>query len=339
MRFQAAALGTALAGGALCAALAFREPERFFPAYLVGFTFWAGLSLGSVGLLLLHALTGGAWGRRLRVPLRAGAATLPVAALLFLPLFAGLRELYPWARPEALAEDVHLRHQSVWLNPALFALRGAFLFGLALLLARRRFPPGPALLAFGVAVTLAAFDWTSSLEPRFISGIAGLLALAGHALGALALAVLAERVRPDPPPPEEGTERDLGNLLLAFVLLWAYLGFSQYLIVWMADRPDEVPWILRRSGPGWGALALVLVVFHFAVPFLLLLSRGTKTEARRLAAVAALLLAMRLADAGWTILPAFGEAPLWLVVPPVVALGGAWLAAFARGLKEEPSRA
>jgi hypothetical protein len=280
--------------------------------------------------------------------------------LLFVPLLLGVRELYVWARPEQVAGDVLLQHKAAYLNVSSFVLRTAVYFFIWLgvsyflskwsfehdrtahpsLLRRLETLSGPGLVLYGGTITFATIDWVMSLEPHWYSTIYGLLFIVGQALSALAFAIVVAALLADRKPFSDvltpGHFHDLGNLLLAFVMLWAYVTFSQYLIIWSGNIAEEVPWYLHRARGGWEWIALSLIVFHFAVPFVLLLSRGTKRRAQVLTKVAGTILFMRLVDLFWLVMPSFPNEGLrihWLDVATPLGLGGIWLAVFVRQLK------
>jgi hypothetical protein len=275
-------------------------------------------------------------------------------AVLFLPLVFGLRQLYPWSLPEAAADPL-LQEKSAYLNPAFFVGRAIFYFGVWIvfgwflnrwsleqdrsgessLTARLQNLSGPGLALYGLTVTFSAIDWAMSLEPHWYSTIYGLMYMVSHALAALAFVVIVAYCLVDREPLARVADRDrfhdLGNLLLALVMLWAYLGFSQFLIVWVENLQEEIPWYLRRITGGWQAVALLLIVGQFALPFLLLLSRAAKRRGRVLSGIALLVLFMHWVDILWLAAPAFhpGEFYLhWLDVASLAGLGGVWLAAF-----------
>jgi hypothetical protein len=296
---------------------------EFFRSYLVAFLFWTGLSVGSLAVLMLHHLVGGDWGRALRPTLERASKTIPLMAVLMIPLAFGMEELYPWVRGG-------VEEKAAYLNPAFFWIRAGAIFtvwiGLAFALLRSKHVQllsGPGLVLYGLTVTMAAIDWSMSLEPRWFSSIYGLQFMVGQGLLAFAFGVARQ--------PSDVPRIDVGNLLLMFVLLWTYLTFSQFLIIWSADLPDEVPWYLARSQGGWEWVVLGLVLFHFAVPFFLLLSRRSKQEARVLAGIAGVLIAMRFVDLHWLVIPAFSPGRLrihWLDGALFLAIGGVWLATF-----------
>jgi hypothetical protein len=350
----------ALAASALGGLL---DPTQFFRSWLVAFVFWVGVALGCVALLMIHYVTGGAWGAVIRRMLEAGGRTLPLMAVAFLPVAAGVRTLYEWARPDVVAHDPLLQHKAPYLNVPFFLVRAVFYFAawilVATLLGRWSLEqdassddaPGRRLqqlsqggiVLLGLTMTFASVDWMMSLEPRWYSTIYGILFMGGSVLSAFAVVIpiaallavrgpLAEVVTPD-------ALHDLGKLTLAFVMLWAYFAFSQFLIIWSGNLPEEIPWYLARTRGGWQFVALAIVVFHFALPFVVLLSRDVKRRPRLLATVALALLGMRLVDLFWQVVPAFhgtGVAVHWLDVATVAGVGGVWLAVFVRNLDGRP---
>lgn len=340
-----------------------RDPTQFYRSYLLGAIFWTGLATGCLALLMVQHLTGGAWGLVIRRVLEAAARTLPVVALLFSPLATGLPHVYLWARPDAVAADASLRFKPLYLNAPFFLGRATFYFGawivLALVLTRwsqeedERVPPptdrrfrllsAPGLLVYGVTTTFAAVDWVMSLDPHWGSTIFGVLIMGGQGLAALAFATAMLYLLRATPPLDRIVRvqhfHDLGNLLLAFVMLWTYLAFSQFLIIWSGNLPEEIPWYLDRMRGGWPWVAALLAAAHFAAPFLLLLMRATKRQPARLAAVAAWLLLMRMVDTFYLVAPTFhpeGVQIHWMDVAAPLALGSWWLLAFLRYLAARP---
>jgi hypothetical protein len=357
------ALYSAAGGWVLCLLAWLVQPQWLFPSYLVAFLFWVGISVSCVALLMLHRLVGGLWGFVVRAPAEAGAMTVPLMALLFVPIALGLRYLYPWADPSEAAKDPLIQAKVKYLNVNFFLIRAVIYFviwsGLAAIMIRgaraqdrttdtaptRRLQTvsGPGLALYFLAVTFAVVDWGMSLEPDWFSTIYGPMLLVGWVLGMLAtMIIVASKLADLEPLKEVATHEgfnELGNLLLAFVMLWAYMSFSQYLITWSGNLAEEVPWYLRRSEGGWRVVAFALIVFHFFVPFFLLLSRDRKRNSRALARVAVAILVMRFIDNIWLVLPAF-KAPnvlvFWPVVPAMLAVGGLWVAVFAGRLRTGP---
>ena len=354
-----------LAGGAgilLCALGYFLDRPAFFRAWLVGWLFWLGIALGCLAIMMLHHLTRGAWGLVARRVLEAAGRTLPVLALLFVPLLFGLQELYPWARPEAEADHL-LQAKAAYLNVPFFVARAALYFviwgGFAFMLSRlsrRQDETGELqltrrmqLLASGgivlycLAASFASVDWLMSLQPHWFSTIYGVYFLGGQGISALAFLIVVAlflwRREPMSEVLSPGHFHDWGKLLLAFVMLWTYFSFSQFLIIWSGNLPEEITWYAARTRGGWQWLAIALVLFHFALPFVLLLSRDLKRRPQRLAAVAGWMLAMRWLDLVWQVEPAFSPERFsfhWLYLAAPLAVGGLWLAAWAAELKKRP---
>jgi hypothetical protein len=360
-----------VAGSLLFAIAAYAGRASAFQSYLVAWWFLLGIPLGSIALLMVHDMTGGGWGELIRPPLEAAARLLPLTLILVVPLLFGIHDLYAWSRPDALAADPLLRAKTWYLSVDFFVLRNVVYFVIWLAfghLSRKwAFARGPGatvaqadrlraiaaigLLVYGATVTLAAVDWIMSLMPRWYSTTFGLLTGIGQTMCAFsfAIACTAWRMRGsaatqrDPPLARDVAKRDgadvpglfqdLGNLLLMFVMTWTYLAFTQYLIIWAEDLPNEITWYLPRVQTSWRGVALFLVAFHFALPFLVLLSRRAKRAPRALGLLAALLLSAHLVDAYWLVAPGFrpdGIALAWSDLPAVAALGGIWLAVFLR---------
>lgn len=362
-RWQRGALiagGAGLAGCVLGVVLGFHQ--QFFRSYLVAFNLFLGVALGCLVILMLQHLTGGAWGFILRRPLEAGTRTLPLLAILFVPLAFGLTDLYSWANPEVVARDPDLEHKSRYLNVGFFLGRAAFYFavwvGLALLLdywsrrydetgdfavsERMRRSSGPGLVLYGLTVTFAAIDWLMSLEPHWYSTIYGGLIGMGQVLSGFTFAVAVLMLLGTRPPLDRvlstNNLRDLGSLMLAFVMVWAYLGFSQFLLIWSGNLEEEIPWYVARLQGGWSYVGLALILFHFALPFVLLLSADLKRNRVTLAAVALLVLAMRVVDLFWLIVPAYrvGLSVHLLDVAALVGVGGVWLWVFLWQVQQRP---
>jgi hypothetical protein len=379
-RIQSTSLAVGVVGGLLAVGAAVVAPREFFPAYLVSFLFWLGISLGSLAISMIHHLTGGGWGVPVRRIMEAATTPLPLMAVLFLPIVYALPVLYVWSRPEVVASDEILQRKVDYLNVNGFLIRAVIYFAIwsfwsfalnratanseADVQQRRQrglalFSAG-GLVLWGLAVTFAAIDWGMSIEPHWFSSMYGVLYMAGQGVSGLALcalfAVLLRPVLPNVNVLTTSRLHDLGNFLLAFVMFWSYVSFMQYLIIWSANLPEETPWYLRRGQGGWQVVVVLLMVAHFLIPFLLLLMRQMKRNARRLAMIAGLLLGMRLVDLTWLILPSFSERlwgtivavhgghgpaispitsilSLWPLLVTVPAIGGLWLAVFVWRLK------
>ncbi|HEU5249851.1 MAG TPA: hypothetical protein VFW15_07675, partial [Thermoanaerobaculia bacterium] len=294
-RFQRPAFLVGAAAIAICIVGGFFSPTQFFRSYLFAFLFWTGVALGCMAVAMLHHVTGGQWGLPIRRPLESATRTLPLMLLLFLPIVFGARKIYEWADPAAVAHDPVLRHKSLYLNLPFFTVRALVYFAAWLAFAywlnrwsleqdstgerpiarRLQLLSSAGLVAYGLTVTFASIDWAMSLEPHWFSTMYGVLFIAGHSLTGLAFIVLVlVAIAGTPPLAGFVAQRhfhDLGKLMLAFVMFWAYVSFSQYLIIWSGNLPEEIPWYLRRLQGGWGWVGAALVLFHFVLPFLLLL--------------------------------------------------------------------
>lgn len=353
-----------------CAAGAFAAPEAFFRAYLFAFVFFTGLALGALAIVMLHHLTGGAWGVAIRRPLESATRTLPLLAVLFLPIAFGMKYLYPWARPEEVAADPLLQAKQAYLNVPFFLARSAAYFviwiavafllnrwsleqdhaGSRALTRRMQLLSAAGLVAYGLTMTFASIDWVMSLEPHWFSTMYGVLYIAGQALNALAFVtaalVLMSAEKPFAGFVKSSHYHDLGKLLLAFVMFWAYVSFAQYLIIWAGNLPEEIPWYLRRLHGGWGWVGIALITLHFALPFLLLIPEAANRNPRMLASVAALVVLMRFVDVFWLVRPVFTQVSAspasshfaihWLDLAAPLAVGGLWLAVFLWQLEERP---
>ena len=337
----------------------FLNPAQFFHSYLCAFLFWLGISLGSVAILMLHHLVGGLWGFVIQRVLETAGRLLPLMALLFIPILIGMPYLYEWTHGEAGANAV-LRHKSSYLNVPFFVVRTVLYFAIwtlmAYLLARwsRRVDEtgdpelvarmeqlsGPGLVIYSLTMTFAGVDWAMSLEPEWYSTIFGMLFLVGQVLSALCFAVVVMWILADRKPLAEVVTRkqfhDLGNLLLTFVMLWAYIAFSQFLIIWSGNIPEEAIWYQHRLHGGWQWVGLTLITLHFGVPFMILLQSRAKKRAGVLSKIAIGLLVLRLVDLFWIVSPALHTKSLsihWLDLVTPAAIGGLWVAAFAWQLK------
>jgi hypothetical protein len=356
----------ALVGGIgllACIVGGFADPERFFRSYLFAYVYWAGIAIGSLAIIMLHHLSGGAWGMMIRRLLEAATRTLPLVAALFLPLVLGIRPLYEWAQPEVVETDKILQFKAAYLNVPFFLLRTVFYFSCWIALAhflnrwsrqqdetgdpalagKMETLSGPGLVLFGATVTFASFDWVMSLEPHWFSTVFGLSFMVGQVLTAFPFAIAVTAYLAGRKPLSEavtpGHFQDLGKLTLAFVMLWAYLSFSQFLIIWSGNLPEETPYYLKRLTGGWQFFQLALILFHFALPFFLLLSRSLKRSSAKLVKVAGLILLMRFVDLYMQILPAGHHAELhfsWMDLAAPIGIGGLWLSAFLRQLENRP---
>jgi hypothetical protein len=365
-RLQQRGLMVAVAGlvaGGIGVAL---QPDQFMPSWLIGFLFCTGLSLGCLALLMLQHMTGGQWGLVTRRIYEAGTRQLPYCALLFIPVAAFAPKLYLWAQPDAVRADPILLFKAPYLNWKFFILRAVIYFAVWLFCStllnawsaaqdrgevavteadtrRFRVVSAPGLLVYILTMSLAAVDWLMSLDPHWFSTIYGLILVVGQGLAALSFSVAVLAIL----APREPMNRvlravhfhDLGKLMLALVMLWAYFSFSQFLIIWAGNLPEEIPYYLARLTGGWKYLSLFLVFGHFGLPFCLLLSADLKKRPKLLARVAWFIVAIRLYDIIWLVAPAFnhGGFPISLAnIAIPLALAGAWVYLFAGQLRKQP---
>ena len=368
------ALMAGVAGLVLCAIGFVVNRDHFFRSWLVAFLLFLGIALGSMTLAMIQHLTGGAWGVFRRV-FEASSRTLPLLALLFLPIAFGMTSLYPWTHDDLVAGDEIMRHKAPYLNTGFFLLRAAFYFagwiGLAWTLNKwsKRQDEGETkvntaiqrLSGFGIVfyaltVTFAGIDWIMSINPHWYSTLFGFLMMGGQGLSTLAFTIIVSWFLSRRPPMQDLLKphhfHDLGKLSLAFTMLWAYFNFSQFLLTYAANLVEEVPYFLARMDHGWQYLAIFLVVFHFFVPFFMLLSRDNKRQASRLVVIAAWILFVRYVDLYMLVTPEFGadggnlhmlhgehESHFfvhWLDLAAPLAVGGLWVWMFATQLLQRP---
>ena len=343
------------AGGLVSLVGAFLNLDQFLRSYLLAYMWCLGVTLGFLALGMVHQLSGGAWGVVIRRPIGAASRVLPVMTALFLPIAVGMRHLYVWTDASVVAGDELLQHKQLYLNTPFFLARAALYFlvwngvshalnkwgreqdrtGDPRIARKMQRLSGGGLVAYGLTITFASFDWLMSLDPHWFSTMYGVLAMGGQGLTGISFLILVVVWLSRRPPLRAivlpSHLHDLGNLTLAFTMLWAYFAFSQYLIIWSGNLPAEIDWYLHRSFTSWRIIAMALVVMHFAVPFVLLLSRRVKRQAELIVRVAAWILAVRLLDMLWLVAPAFhhdGLSVSWMDVTLPIALGGIWLAAF-----------
>jgi hypothetical protein len=364
-RLQRGGLFVGLIGVVLCIVGYVKSPDSFFHSYLLAFMFVLGLSLGSLGLLMLQHLTGGHWGIMIRRPLESATRSLPLVFILFLPILFGMRHLYTaWLDAPASGEGALSEFQQSYLTARGFWTRGLIYFAIWLLLVflfnrwsqeqdvnredrslRRRIKmaAGPGIILYVFAMSFAAIDWVMSLSPHWASTIYGFLFVAGQLISSMSLMisviVLLAQTEPLKSVVQKRHLHDLGKLLLAFVMLWAYFDFSQLLITWSGNQPEEISFYRSRLYGQWGAVAVVVLVFHFFVPFFLLLSRDLKRNPKILPKVALWLIFMRLVDLYWMTRPEFTPSSampsFWDLAAPL-ALIGLWFGVFAWQLKQRP---
>ena len=346
---------------------AFFQPQQFFRGYLLAFMAWLGVTLGSMAILMIRHLTGGGWGMVIRRIMGAAMRCIPLMTVFFVPLLFGLPYLYVWARPLDSVADVHLREHlrditQSYLSVHGFIIRAVIYFAIWNLLsflltkwsretdqpgapnlsARFKAVSGPGLILYAFTITFAVIDWVMSIDPSWISTIYGLILLIGEVLSAMCFAVVIERILVNYKPMSDWLKPDFvhdhGKWMLTFIMLWAYFSFSQWLIIWAGNLPDEITWYMKRLHGGWGAMGFILAVFGFCLPFVFLLSRPFKRDIRKLVWLAIWLMIMRYVDLFWIIEPNYSATLnlTWADIVVPVAMGGIWLWFFFRNLTSLP---
>jgi hypothetical protein len=338
--------------------------ELFFRTYLVAYIFWCGIALGCLGWLMIQYLGGATWGIVIRRLLESGSHTLYLMLVLFVPIAVGLHEIYEWADPEAVKGSAVLTHKSSYLSAGFFVVRTAiyFIIWLTMFYYLKRWSrrqdetgdpafvqyaqnlSGPGFVFYGLACTFAGIDWIMSLDPEWFSTIFGLIMIAGQGVSAMAfiisVCVLLARWEPMSHVLQPKHFHDLGKLLLTLVMVWAYFSFSQLLIIWSGNLPEEIPWFLERFKGNWRYIGIGLILLYFFLPFFLLLSRDLKRNARRLVMVAWLIIVMRFADLLWMIVPEFEHGHsvsimgYSIYLAATVGMGGIWVGWFFWQLRQ-----
>ena len=350
------ALGAGVIGLVGCALGAWLGRVAFFEGWLVTWLFLLGIALAGMALVMIHELTGGDWGRVLRRPLEAVTLTLPLLAVLALPLAFGLPDLFAWARPDEVAKSASMQARAWYLAPVPFLLRNATLLVLWSMLgvamvrranaaggtARARRIAVPGLLVYLLTVTITAFDWVAALVPGWSSTAVGVRLGTAQFLASLAFAVvfvvLRDKRHPAVLPARDS--QDFGNLLLTYAMMWAYIAFTQYLIVWSEDLPRETLWFWPRATTSWRWLVIVVVALEFALPVAAMLFRRIKRDPVALAAVCALVLVGLWFVVLWFVAPSLrpqGFELHLLDIAPLVGMGGVWLYAVLRVAERLPA--
>jgi hypothetical protein len=342
----AAAAGLGLVG---CVIFGIANPTQFYFSWLVSFLYFLSLALGGLFFVLIQYAVQGGWGIVLRRIGETAFATIPVLAALFLPLVFGLHDLYEWSHAGAAEHDLLLHWKAPFLNVPFFLIRAVVYFacwsaialfyyrlsrgqdetGDPAVSARLRRLAGPALIVLAVTTTFASIDWIMSLTPHWYSTIFGVYFFAGAFVGFIALlSVVAVAMRGagllDTAITAEHLH-DVGKLLFAFTAFWAYIGFSQFFLIWYANIPEETSWYQARLEGSWQAVSILLMIGHFAVPFFYLMGRAVKRRAATLAAGGAWLLVMHYVDLYWLVMPTLhtgGVSPSVLDVAALLAVGG-----------------
>jgi hypothetical protein len=359
-RAQMPSLVIGIIGAIACVAGFVINRDEFFKAYLPSYIFWFEINAGALAILMLQYVTGGEWGVLIRRPLGAAARSMFIMVLFFIPIAIGMQHIYPWADPDIVAHDSVLQAKQIYLNRTFFLGRAAFFFGCWLLwawriralslrfyedrapeteLARRKWA-ALGLPMIVLTLTFTAIDWVMSLEPKWYSSMFGITFVVSCGLSAYAyvtfLLTQLAKTKAMAGILKPSHFRDLGNLMLAFVMFWAYTGFSQFLLIWYGNIREEVPYYLKREHGMWGFIALMLILFHFFLPFFMLLMRSIKDRPQTIAIVAVIILAMRYIHTYWLIGPAYyGDRFYfsWMSIAALLAISGIWFWAFVNQLK------
>src|SRR5688572_6491647 len=368
------ALMVGVAGLVVCGIGFFIDRDHFFRSWLIAYLLFLGISLGSMALMMIQHLSGGTWGVFRRV-FEASSRTVPFMFVLFVPVILGMTSLYVWTHPEHVQADEILRHKSLYLNTGFFIGRAVLYFaiwsGLSIVLNRLsarqdtgevsvnptiQRVSGAGIVLYALTVTFAGIDWIMSINPHWYSTLFGFLIMGGQGLAALAFTIVICTILIKREPLNSlftpNHFHDLGKLMFAFVMLWAYFNFSQFLLTYAANLVEEIPYMITRLSHGWQYLAIFLLLFHFVVPWLLLLSRQTKRTPERLVVIAVWILFVRYADLFMMVTPEFaasgenlhmlaGEHEShffvhWLDVAAPLAIGGLWLWMFLTELRKRP---
>jgi hypothetical protein len=363
VRYRNTAGFLGLLGVVACIAGWVMEPTQFYRSYLVGYFFWFGVSLGSLALLMVQHASGGAWGMVIRRILEASSRTLPYMAVLFIPILVGLPSLYDWDVPSKVASDAILQKKQLYLNAPFWITRlviyfliwntlmyllnkwskqedaeGGFQYAI-----RMEKLSAPGIVIYVFTLTFAVTDWLMSLTPHWFSTIYGFLCVCGQGLSVFAFSIAVLAMLSSVPPMSHVVTKkhlhDLGKLMLAFVMLWAYMSFSQLLIIWAGNLPEEIAWYTARLNNGWIYVGGALLVFHFVVPFLLLLSQPLKRNPKTIASLAIFIIVIRIVDVFWLVEPNFNTAGFhisWLDIAAPLGVGGVFVALFLMELAKRP---
>jgi hypothetical protein len=363
-RAQKLALSCGAVGLILTVALGFTNWQQFFHSYLVAFVYWMVFAMGCLAILQLHHMTGGRWGLPIRRILEAGTRTIPaMTVLFFVAVPFGMSRLYPWMQPGSLGDDPAGNFRRAYLSPRFFILRAVIYFAIWNLLVfllnkwsaeqdrsgdvhlkdRMSSLAAPGTVLWAITWSWAMIDWVMTLEPTWYSSIYGMVFMVIACLAALSFCVIMLRMLNGYEPLRDSYDparlNDIGNLMLTFTLLWTYMSFAQFLIIWSGNLKQEIPWYMTRAFGRWAPVAVALLVFHFFVPFFILLQRRVKRRVERLSILAAWMLALGLVDVYWLIVPSFeksGPQIHLLDIFALVGIGGVWVGAFMGQLKKMP---
>ncbi|HID38061.1 MAG TPA: hypothetical protein EYP36_00905 [Calditrichaeota bacterium] len=351
-KLQIRTLGAGIIALLISVAGYFFDSQQFFASYLVAYLFWVSITLGALFFVMLFHLTGTAWGIVLRRIIEAVMMTIPLMAIMFIPIILGMHDLYHWSHADAVAADPILQKKAGYLNVTFFVIRSAVYFGLWYLIARKLYKTSlamdenpsveqvkklrkisaPGMIVFALTISFAAFDWLMSLDPHWYSTIFGLYYFSGALLGALGIfllialhlrakGILVEEIKVD-------HYHDLAKFLFGFTIFWGYMAFSQYLLIWYANIPEETIFYHERWVGTWKILALTQVFGNFLIPFVGLLTRNMKRNLPYLKKMTIWILLMHWFDLYWVAMPNFhhhGIALSWMDLTLFVGMGGLFM--------------
>lgn len=330
----------------------FTDAAQFFHSYLVSFMFWTTIALGGLFFTMLHHVTGATWSVVVRRFSESAMAVLPLMAVFFIPILFGIHDIYHWSHEEAVAHDTILQKKAGYLSTEFFIIRAVFYFGVWTVLARILYKKSiaqdsngeagltaalrrisaPGIVLFAVTLTFAAFDWLMSIDAHWYSTIFGVYVFGGTFLSTLCfITLMAQYVRNRNALLQEITVEhfhDLGKLMFAFTVFWTYIAYSQYFLIWYANIPEETVWFHARWAGAWKYFSLALLFGHFAVPFFVLMPRGSKRNMAIMKFMSIFILAMHWVDLNWIILPALqpeGARVSWMDLTTFIGLGGVFL--------------
>ncbi len=338
----------------------------FYESWLMAFLFWIGVSLGALALLSVGHMAGGSWSALIQRPLEASVSLLPIMALLFLPILFGMNMLFIWTDAAYVASHPLVAAKTAYLNTPFFIVRAGIYFGLWLLAAwlylrgsarqdrdaaasgaigfRLKSQSGLWLVLYVATMTFAGRDWAMSLTPEWWSGIYSVIFMISQAISAMSIVILTmvmlsrrnDRVNA---LLTEKRLQDLGNFLMAFLMFWAYVSFSQLIIIWSGNVSELAGWYTVRLGPGWLLLGGFLLAFGFLAPFVILFSRWVKRKRMALAVVASWTILTMILNLIYFVVPAFERsgAAITLSDPLIwLGIGGIWIFFYLRRLSAHP---
>jgi hypothetical protein len=350
--FGKKSLGVGIFGFLLSVVGYFVNSHQFFYSYLTAFAFWFTIAMGGLFFVMLHHLTNATWSVVLRRIAENLMSNIIVMALLFIPMLVGIKDLYHWSHPDLVAADPLLLKKSPYLNVTFFIIRAAIYFGIWMLLNRllyktslaqdhvasenqtKRFRKisAPGMILFAFTISFAAFDWFMSLDSHWYSTIFGVYIFSGGLLTGLAfITLITIYLKTKGPFGDIVTSEhyhDLGKLLFAFTIFWAYICFSQYFLIWYANIPEETVWFSARWKGAWKYFSLAIIFGHFVIPFFVLITQPAKRNHKVMVSICILLLLVHWIDLYWIIMPNLlttGATLSWMDLSTMLGIGGIFM--------------